>query len=86
VDEVYLIVRESKAREERRERALPLRNLRDGRVPGTDDMARARGAIVRERENSIFSDAWLPLAFLMIIIGIMVETRLADRRHIRTHS
>jgi uncharacterized protein (DUF58 family) len=71
VDELYVIVRESKAKEERRERAQALRNFRDGRVPGTDELAKARGVIVRERENSIFSEAWLPLAFLFLIIGLV---------------
>lgn len=71
MDEVYLIVRETKAEEERSERAFSLRHLRDGRIPGTDSAAKARGAIVRERENSIFSDAWMPLAFLLLLIGIV---------------
>lgn len=71
MDEVHVIVRESQAKEERRERAEALRNFRDGRVPGTDELAKARGAVIRERENSIFSEAWLPLALLMIIIGLI---------------
>jgi uncharacterized protein (DUF58 family) len=70
VDEVHVIVRESKAKEERRESAQAFRHFREGRVPGTDDLAKARGAVVRERENSIFSEAWLPIAFLMLIIGL----------------
>jgi uncharacterized protein (DUF58 family) len=71
VDEVHVIVRESKAKEERRERAEALRNFQDGVVPGTDSTARARGAVIRERENSIFSEAWLPLAFLLLLIGLV---------------
>jgi uncharacterized protein (DUF58 family) len=71
VDEVHVIVRESQAKEERRERAQALRNFRDGVVPGTDSLAKARGAVIRERENSIFSEAWLPIALLLLIIGMI---------------
>ncbi|MCP5099114.1 MAG: DUF58 domain-containing protein, partial [Chloroflexi bacterium] len=35
------------------------------------DVAKARGLVLRERENSIFSDAWIPLAVLFIIIGLV---------------
>jgi uncharacterized protein (DUF58 family) len=35
------------------------------------DVARARGLVLRERENSIFSEAWIPLAILFIIIGLL---------------
>lgn len=35
--------------------------------------AKARGLVVRERENSIFSDAWLPLALLYLLIGVASE-------------
>ncbi len=71
VDEVHVIVRESKAKEERRERAEALRNFRYGVVPGTDSKAKARGTVIRERENSIFSEAWLPLALLLLVIGML---------------
>ncbi|MFN2189490.1 MAG: hypothetical protein ACK2T3_12065, partial [Candidatus Promineifilaceae bacterium] len=73
MDEVHVIVRESQAKEERYQRAQALRNLRDGIVPGSDEMAKARGAIIRERENSIFSDAWLPLALLLLVIGFIAD-------------
>ena len=71
MDEVHVIVRESQAKEERRERAQALRNFRDGVVPGTDSLAKARGAVIRERENSIFSEAWLPIALLLLVIGMI---------------
>jgi uncharacterized protein (DUF58 family) len=35
------------------------------------DVAQARGLVLRERENSIFSEAWIPLAILFIIIGLV---------------
>ncbi|HET6446081.1 MAG TPA: DUF58 domain-containing protein [candidate division Zixibacteria bacterium] len=71
VDELHVIVRESQAQDERRAAAESIRHFRDGRVPGTDDLAKARGAVIRERENSIFSEAWLPIALLLIIIGLL---------------
>ena len=45
---------------------------RKGVLPSIEDLARARGMVVRERENSIFTDAWLPIAFLILIVGLLL--------------
>lgn len=66
------------ARDTRRETARQARqSLMLAAVSGNDldmaDVARARGLVLRERENSIFSDAWVPLAILFIIIGLVAD-------------
>lgn len=71
--EVYVFVRESRAEQKRRARAQLVQTLREGGTPGLDQMAKARGLVVQERENSIFSDAWLPLALLFIGIGLVAN-------------
>lgn len=64
------------AKDTRRESARRARqNLMLAAMSGKDvdmaDVAQARGLVLRERENSIFSDAWIPLAILFVIIGIV---------------
>ena len=66
------------ARDTRRETARRARqNLMLAAVSGNDmdmaDVARVRGLVLRERENSVFSDAWIPLAILFLIIGIVAD-------------
>jgi uncharacterized protein (DUF58 family) len=43
------------------------------RTGGMDvaSVAQARGLVFREREHSIFSDAWVPLALLFVIVGLL---------------
>jgi uncharacterized protein (DUF58 family) len=56
-------------------RKVARQNLRQkvgrGQPLTIDDLAQARGLVVRERENSIFSDAWIPLSVLFIVIAIL---------------
>jgi uncharacterized protein (DUF58 family) len=66
--EIHLVVRETQ--EEARKKAR--QNLAQAMVTGKmnmADVAAARGLVLRERENSIFSDAWVPLAILFLIIA-----------------
>jgi uncharacterized protein (DUF58 family) len=71
MDEVHVFADDSERRQEKEARARVFRALRDGKALGVNDLAAARGLVVRERENSIFSDAWLPLAFLLLIVGFV---------------
>lgn len=77
IEQFELIVRESRKQAQKKAR----RNLITAAVTGqnvdTGDYARARGLVVRERENSIFSDAWLPLAFVYLLIGALSGWRPA---------
>jgi uncharacterized protein (DUF58 family) len=71
LDEVFIFEVESRAEERRKARAQFRQALREGKAPGLAALARARGLIVKERENSIFSDAWIPVALLIAIVGLM---------------
>jgi uncharacterized protein (DUF58 family) len=73
VDEVYIFARESQVRERQKARTAMFAAMSQGRAVGVDEMARARGLVIRERENSIFSDAWLPLALIFIITGLLAN-------------
>ncbi|MEW5988749.1 MAG: DUF58 domain-containing protein, partial [Chloroflexota bacterium] len=58
-----------KARKEARAR---LRQAWRGvRLVSVEDWAEVRGLAARPRENSIFSDAWIPLAILFLLIGYL---------------
>jgi uncharacterized protein (DUF58 family) len=56
-------------RKEARKRALQSAAL--GRPVNAADVAQARGLVIKERENSIFSDAWISLAIIFLIIGLI---------------
>ncbi len=47
------------------------RQLVRGAVPRFEDVATSRGLLLKERQESIFSDAWIPVAVLFIIIGLI---------------
>lgn len=40
-----------------------------GKAFEADDIAKARGLVIKERENSVFTDAWLPLALIFLLVG-----------------
>ena len=44
---------------------------RRGVLSSFDDLVAARGLVLRERQDSVFSDAWLPMALLLIIVGLL---------------
>lgn len=71
MDEVYIFTKESEVRQQREARSRVFRAIREGKAVPFEEMARARGLVVRERENSIFSDAWVPLALLFVGIGLI---------------
>jgi len=41
------------------------------------DVIQARGLVLRERENSIFSDAWITIAIIFIIAGLIANRNMA---------
>jgi len=71
LDDLHLVSRETQRETMRRAQQELMLAAFGGKVAGVGNAARARGLIVRERENSIFSDAWLPLALLFIVIGLL---------------
>ncbi|MEZ4641950.1 MAG: DUF58 domain-containing protein [Chloroflexota bacterium] len=69
IHDVHLIVRTNQARERKEARNRLLRTALSGKPIDMADIAAARGLVLKERDNSIFSDAWIPLAVLFVIIG-----------------
>ena len=59
----------NKERKEARRRIMQAAAL--GVDIDTVDLAKVRGLNVREREDSILSDAWVPIALLILIVGIV---------------
>ncbi|MCP5100607.1 MAG: hypothetical protein GY943_34085, partial [Chloroflexi bacterium] len=67
LNEVHLVIREDQREKQRKARGNIYRAAATGKGFDFADVAKARGLVLRERENSIFSDAWIPLAVLFII-------------------
>jgi uncharacterized protein (DUF58 family) len=75
--EVHVSIQESEHKKRGRARNRVSRSLQEGKLPGMHDVARARGLIIRERQHSIFSDAWIPLAIIILIAGIIAGRNAA---------
>jgi uncharacterized protein (DUF58 family) len=71
IHDLQLVVRENQREARRRARKNMMLAMAKGRSVSPDQIIRARGLVLRERENSIFSDAWIPLAILFIIGGLL---------------
>jgi uncharacterized protein (DUF58 family) len=77
LEQTHVEVKESQSREKRRARDHIREAIRSGELPDEHKLARARGMVIRERENSIFSDAWIPMALLIIIGGFIANRNTA---------
>ncbi len=77
MEQIEFQVRESRAAEKRKARARLREALRDGQFPDEHLVAQARGLVIRERQNSIFSDSWIPLAILIITGGLIANRNSA---------
>ena len=71
LDDLQLVARETRREAMRQARQDLMLAAVGGKAAGMGEVARARGLVVRERENSIFSDAWLPLSLLFLVIGLL---------------
>ena len=69
--DLQLVVRENKRETRRLARQNLMLAALNGRTANPADVAQARGLVLRERENSIFSDAWIPLALLFLLGGLL---------------
>lgn len=72
-NDIHLIVRENTRAARKKARQNIMRSAAAGRGVDMADVATARGLVLRERENSIFSDAWVPLAVIFIIVGFFAD-------------
>ena len=68
--DLQLVVRENQRETAKRARQRLLVAAVSGKGYNAADVARARGLVLRERENSVFSDAWIPLAIAFVVIGL----------------
>ena len=71
LDDLHLVARETRREAMRQARQDLMLAAAGGQAADLDTAARARGLVTHERENSIFSDAWLPLALLFLVIGLL---------------
>ncbi|MDT8305072.1 MAG: hypothetical protein RRC07_03975, partial [Anaerolineae bacterium] len=71
--ELIVIDRQEKAHERKDARARLRRKIRSGELPTFEEIVDARGLVLRERRDSIFSDAWIPLAFFFVIAGFLMD-------------
>lgn len=69
LSEIYVVERESLTREKREAQQRILRAALTGEDVDPSDLARTRGLVLREREDSIFSDAWPIIAVGILVIG-----------------
>jgi uncharacterized protein (DUF58 family) len=79
MDDVRLVVidRQEKAEEKKDARAKLTEKIQRGEMPTFAELAEARGLVVRERRDSIFSDAWMPLALLFLLTGFVFGRNVA---------
>lgn len=69
--DLHLVARDNQREALRQARQNLMLAAMSGKGANAGDYAQVRGLVLRERENSIFSDAWIPLAVLFIIIGLL---------------
>ncbi len=76
-EELVLVVRENQRELRKEARKRLLESAMAGKGVDMADVAAARGMVLREQENSIFSDAWIPLAILYLLVGLAAGRNLA---------
>lgn len=62
---------QTQARKDARSRVAA--QLMQGKMPTFEDLATSRGLVIRARHNSIFSDAWTPLAIVFLFVGLLLN-------------
>lgn len=68
-----LELQESQREIQRKARRRLLNAAISGKEYDEADIAKARGLVFKERENSVFSDAWPLLALVFIVIGLLAN-------------
>ncbi len=77
LENVQLVVQEKQPDRSKEARQRRARALLQGKLPTLEETAEARGLVVRERDNSIFSDAWVPLAVVFLAAGFALGRNTA---------
>jgi uncharacterized protein (DUF58 family) len=71
IHDVSLIVRESQSEARKKAQQRLWQAAVSGKPYDVGDIAASRGLVLRERENSIFSDAWVFLALMFLLAGFV---------------
>lgn len=71
-EEIHLVIRQNQRQARSEARRSLMTAAMSGQSVNMADVAKARGLVIRERENSIFSDAWIPLALIFLILGLVL--------------
>ena len=69
-EQIHLVMREKQRETQLMARRQIIEAAVTGKGISAHEAAEARGMVIRERDNSIFSDAWVPLALIFLIIGL----------------
>lgn len=77
LENVQLVVQQMQPDQRKEARQRRARSLLKGQLPTLEETAEARGLVVRERDNSIFSDAWVPLAVVFLAAGFALGRNTA---------
>lgn len=72
-EEIALVARESQREARKQARRRLFEAVLTGKQANMADVAVARGLVLRERDNSIFSDAWIPLAVVFFLVGLLAN-------------
>ncbi len=72
-----LAPRQNSGQRRKKARQRMLQAMATGKSINEADIAQSRGLVIRERENSIFSDAWMAIALIFVIIGLVAGRNMA---------
>ncbi len=74
---VQLAPRVNKRQRRKKARQRMWHAMAQGKGFSDADLAQSRGLVVRQRENSIFSDAWTAVSLIIIIAGLIADRNMA---------
>lgn len=77
ISDLYLAERGDPGRDRREARQRLMRAALRGEEYDPADVARSRGLVLREREDSIFSDSWIIMALLILVVGFFAGRNAA---------
>ena len=73
----HLVPRHNTRQRRKEARQRVMQAMVTGKSINEADVAQARGLVMQERENSIFSDAWTAVALIFLIIGLFAGRDMA---------
>lgn len=72
MDEMHLVVTErgEETQEQKDARKRLRKKLSRGELPRFEDAVAARGLVLKESQDSVFSEAWIPMAIVFLLVGL----------------